>query len=86
MTLAKTALSHLAFCSNTYRRRSAARSLAGMATDDLPIPEDDAAEQAATTDESDEPQAGPRPDVEADEADTLEQTQEVPEDDEYRDA
>lgn len=53
-----------------------------MATDDWPIPEDDATEAADT------PETVPRPETEAeaDEADTLEQAQEVPEDDEYRDA
>lgn len=51
-----------------------------MATDDWPIPEDEAAEQAAADDDT----TGTRPDTEADEADTLEQTREVPQDDEYR--
>ncbi|ADD39963.1 hypothetical protein [Stackebrandtia nassauensis] len=55
-----------------------------MATENWQIPEADAAEQAAAATETDEAQARPRQVTEADEADTLEQTQEVPEDDEYR--
>ena len=52
-----------------------------MATDNWYVPEADAAEQSTGDDDATAP---PPPPVEADEADTLEQSQELPEGEEYR--